>query len=182
MEVIWECMNVASRVAKQIEASESLVPKTVPPGSIKPLTDLQELITTINHVRTTLIPFVANSKKSKAATEYGFSVCTVGIKETLSELHSLFKELEKDLSPEIWKLFRIKIYRVDFLLKMKLDQFTALFNTEELVPKDPKEKDKKTKDKITPISTILMLLPDQEARDIWVKNCGGESVVTPIYA
>ena len=66
MDFVWDCMNIASRIAKQVEASDNLVPKHQQQTSgVTPSADLQELVTTVNSVRTTLVPFVTSSKKSK---------------------------------------------------------------------------------------------------------------------
>lgn len=127
---IWDCMNVASRIGKQIEASANLVPKSHK-DVINPVSDLQELVTTVNSVRTTLVPFVTSTKKIKAVADSNFDRCVHGIKETLEELFSFFKDLEKEFSVHTWKTQKVKIYQMDFLLKQKLDQFSALFNIDE---------------------------------------------------
>jgi len=62
MNSIWDCMNIASRVGKQIENSNNLVPKGQT-TSVNPLADLQELITTVNSVRTTFVPFVTSRRR-----------------------------------------------------------------------------------------------------------------------
>src|SRR5690349_12786616 len=70
MDMIWDAMNIASRISKQIESSDNWVPKHQQQSTgIAPLADLQELVTTVNSVRTTLVPFVTSSKKSKLASE-----------------------------------------------------------------------------------------------------------------
>jgi hypothetical protein len=180
MDTIWECMNIASRIAKQIEGSDNLVPKSQN-GAATPVADLQELSTTINSVRTTLVPFVTSSKKSKIVTEPPFEICIKGIKETLNELHQFFKDLEKDFSVPTWKTQKVKIYQQDFVLRQKLDQFTALFNPED--PKDAKEKDTKKKDtkqesKVSSPNAASMI-SDVEGKEMWVKSFGDSVCLLP---
>jgi len=139
MDAIWDCMNIASRIAKQIENTDALVPKTQA-TSVTPVADLQELTTTVNSVRTILVPFVTSSKKSKIVADPAFEICIKGIKETLNDLYQFFKDLEKEFSVYTWKTQKVKLYQIDFLLKQKLDQFTALFN-----PEENKEQNKKQK-------------------------------------
>jgi len=62
MDNVWDCMNIASRITKQIESTDNLVPKQQL-GNVTPVADLQELTTSVNSVRTTLVPFVTSSKK-----------------------------------------------------------------------------------------------------------------------
>jgi hypothetical protein len=70
MDMLWDCMNIGSRISKQIEGSDALVPKHQQQATgISLTTDLQELVTTVNSVRTTLVPFVTSSKKSKSVAE-----------------------------------------------------------------------------------------------------------------
>lgn len=88
MDAIWECMNIASRIAKQIETSDNLVPKNQV-GVVTPANDLQEFSSTVNSVRTTLVPFVTSSKKSKVVSEPAFEICIKGIKDTLTDLHQV---------------------------------------------------------------------------------------------
>src|SRR5689334_9527993 len=130
MDTIWECMNIASRISKQIESSDNLVPKTHA-SNTTPVADLQELSGTVNSVRTTLVPFVTSTRKGKTVTEPSFEICIKGIKDTLNELHQFFKDLEKEFSVHTWKTQKVKLYQMDFVLKMKLDQFMVLFNPEE---------------------------------------------------
>lgn len=78
-------MNIASRLAKQIETSNSLVPLNQV-GVVTPGDDLQEFSATINSVRTTLVPFVTSSKKAKVTSQPAFEICVKGIKETLTYL------------------------------------------------------------------------------------------------
>lgn len=162
-------MNIASRVAKQVEVSDNLVPKNQT-GSVTPFADLQELYTTVNSVRTTLVPFVTSSKKSKTIAEPGFDINIRGIKDTLGELHNFFKDLEKEFSAYTWKTQKVKIYQMDFTLKQKLDQFTGLFNIEE--PKDKKV----TKERF---NNGANLISDPDARDLWIKCFGENTVVVP---
>jgi len=179
MDTIWECMNIASRIAKQIEGSDNLVPKSQS-GAATPVADLQELSTTINSVRTTLVPFVTSSKKSKIVTEPPFEICIKGIKETLNELHQFFKDLEKDFSVPTWKTQKVKIYQQDFVLRQKLDQFTALFNPED--PKDVKEKDTKKKEKQeSKVSSpnAASMISDVEGKEMWVKSFGDSTIMVP---
>lgn len=163
-------MNIASRISKQIENSDNLVPKTQS-GNVTPVADLQELSSTVNSVRSTLVPFVTSSKKSKTVAEPAFEICIKGIKETLNELHNFFKDLEKEFSIYTWKTQKVKIYQLDFLLKQKLDQFTALFNPEESSTgtlRDSKSKSKQNHHGAN-------LISDPEGRELWIKSFG-ESV------
>lgn len=158
MDLLWESMNIASRVAKQVEVTNNLVPKNTN-TNISPLADLQELLTTINAVRTTFVPFVTNAKK-KAGSEQLFDLCVRGVKDTLAELYNYFKDLEKDFSIYVWKTQKVKIYQMDFVLKLKLDQFTALFT------EDPKDKKK---------NNGAAVISDPDGAALWAR-CFGESV------
>lgn len=166
MDAIWDCMNIASRIGKQIENTDNLVPKNQA-ATVTPVSDLQELITTVNSVRTTLVPFVTSTKKGKVAQENAFEICIKGIKDILNDLFNFFKDLEKEFSIYTWKTQKVKVYQLDFALKQRLDQFTALFNQEE--PKDKKGK---------PISTSSMIL-DPEGRELWVKSFGETTLMVP---
>lgn len=165
MDAVWECMNVASRVGKQIENTDTLVPKTQA-GTVTPVQDLQELLTTINSVRTTMVPFVTSSKKSKIVSDPCFEICMRSIKDTLNDLYQFFKDLEKEFSVYTWKTQKVKIYQLDFALKQKLDQFVALFNPEET-------KDTKKKEPQKPHGANM--ITDPEGRELWIKSFG-ESV------
>jgi len=167
MDAIWDCMNIASRIGKQIESTDSLVPKNQA-GAVTPVADLQELTTTVNSVRTILVPFVTSSKKSKIVTDPAFEICIRGIKDTLGDCYQFFKDLEKEFSVYTWKTQKVKLYQQDFTLKQKLDQFTALFNPEE--PKDKKAKEK---------SSAAYLIQDNEARELWIKSFGESTLMVP---
>jgi len=71
MDAIWDCMNIANRIIKQLEGMDSLVPKNQS-GTVTPTVDLQELNGTVTSVRTTLVPFVTNSKKNKSGNRKFF--------------------------------------------------------------------------------------------------------------
>jgi CBL proto-oncogene N-terminus, EF hand-like domain len=174
MDAIWDTMNVAARVAKQIEGMESIVPRSQQ-QHVNPVTDLQELSTTVNSVRTTLTPFVTTSKKSKHATEQPFEICLAGIKETLTVLFSFFKDLEKEFSVYTWKTQKVKLYQIDFLLRQKLDQFGALFNPEETDKKRGFSGRKSTKREAYGVSVI----PDAEARELWSQSFGEGTLMVP---
>jgi len=169
LDHIWECMNFATRVAKQIEGSDSLVPKNQT-GSVTPVADLQELSTTVNSVRTTLVPFVTSSKKNKIIAEPAFDINVRGIKDTLNDLHLFLKDLEKEFSVYTWKTQKVKIYQMDFSLKQKLDQFTGLFNVEE--PKDKKKEKERS-------NNGASLIGDADGRDIWIRSFGENTVMVP---
>jgi len=160
-------MNIASRVGKQVENTDTLVPKNQA-GAVTPVADLQEFSTTINSVRTILVPFVTSSKKSKIVSDAAFEICIKGIKETLNDLYQFFKDLEKEFSVYTWKTQKVKIYQKDFLLKQKLDQFTALFN-----PEDNRTNNKK------PTSGGANLIADSEGKDMWTKAFGESTVMVP---
>jgi len=167
LDAIWECMNIASRVGKQIENTEHLVPKSQA-NSINPVQDLAELTSTVNSVRTQLVPFVTSSKKTKIVPDQPFDLCISGIKDTLNDLNLSFKDLEKEFSIYTWKTQKVKIYQKDFLLKQKLDQFGVLFNAEDT-------KDKKAKDK----HQITAFIADPEGKEMWVKSFGENTPLVP---
>jgi len=167
MDAIWDCMNIASRIAKQIENSDSFVPKNQS-SAVTPVADLQEVTGTVNSVRTILVPFVTSSKKSKIVTDPAFEICIKGIKDILNDLYQFFKDLEKEFSVYTWKTQKVKVFQMDFLLKQKLDQFTALFNPEE-------SRDKKSKDKLQGAN----LISDPEGREFWIKSFGESTVMVP---
>jgi len=174
MDTIWECMNIASRIAKQIEGSDNLVPKNQV-GTATPLQDLQELSSTVNSVRTTLVPFVTSSKKSKIVVDPAFDICIKGIKDTLSDLHQFFKDLEKEFSVYTWKTQKVKVYQMDFILKQKLDQFTVLFNPDE--GKEVKDKSK-SKSEAKP-TTGAALIADPDGKEMWTKSFGESTIMVP---
>ena len=148
MDSIWDCMNIASRIVKQIENSDSLVPKNLAGATgVLPVQDLQELLMTISSVKSIFVPFVTSSKKSKTVAESPFETCVKGIKDSLNTLFQFFKDLEKEFSIYTWKTQKVKIYQMDFLIKQKLDQFAALFNAEETKDSGKKEKEDSKKDK-----------------------------------
>lgn len=170
MEAIWDSMNIASRVGKQIENMDSLVPKAQA-GTVTVVADLQELLSTINSVRTTLVPFVTSSKKSKVVSDPSFDICIKGIKESLNELYAYFKDLEKEFSVYTWKTQKVKLYRLDFGLKQRLDQFTTLFNPDEVKDSKRGGKDQKPQG-----ATIIA---DPEGRDMWIKSFGESTLMVP---
>jgi len=106
-------------------------------------------------------------KKSKIVADPAFDICIKGIKETLNDLFQYFKELEKDFSVYTWKTQKVKLYQIDFLLKQKLDQFTALFN-----PEEPKDKKKEKQQGAN-------LISDPEGRELWIKSFGESTVMVP---
>jgi len=168
MDAIWDCMNIASRTAKLIENTDALVPKNQA-NTVTPVLDLQELTTTVNSVRSVLVPFVTSYKKSKIVADTAFDIYIKGIKETLNELYQFFKDLEKEFSVYTWKTQKVKIYQIDFVLKQKLDQFTALFNPEET-------KDKKSKEGRLHGANLIS---DPEGREFWIKSFGESTVMVP---
>lgn len=171
-EACWDAMNVASRVGKQIEGMESIVPRSQL-QRVSPVADLQELSNTVNSVRTTLVPFVTSNKKSaKVVTERTFEICLVGIKETLLDLFSFFKDLEKEFSIYTWKTQKVKLYQMDFLLRQKLDQVGALFSDS--------DKKKGFGLSLKKGETIgAAILPDAEAREMWSRSFGEATLMVP---
>eukprot|EP01116_Phalansterium_solitarium_P007055 TRINITY_DN1952_c0_g2_i1.p1 TRINITY_DN1952_c0_g2~~TRINITY_DN1952_c0_g2_i1.p1 ORF type:complete len:424 (-),score=125.44 TRINITY_DN1952_c0_g2_i1:206-1477(-) len=181
MDLVWDSMNVASRIVKQIEQTDSLVPKSQQ-STVTPVSDLQEVSTTVNSVRTTLVPFVTSAKKSKVSTEQAFEICIKGIKDTLNDLFAYFRDLEKDFTIYTWKTQKVKIYQMDFLLRQKLDQFAALFNVEEAAtaavagaPAGAKEPKKKDKQPFIVANCIL----DPDGRELWIKSFGEQTLLVP---
>lgn len=171
MDTIWDCMNIASRISKQIDNTGHLVPKSQS-VAVDPVNDLQELTATVNLVRTTLVPFVTSAKKTKVVGDASFEICIKSVKDTLSHLFQFFKDLEREFSMYTWKTQKVKIYQMDFSLKQKLDQFAALFN-----PNDVAEgKDKKSKEKSpSPAS----LISDVDGREMWIKSFGEGTMMVP---
>jgi len=156
MDTLWECMNVASRITKQIENMESLVPQNFK-ATCTPVADLQELSTTLNSVRSTLVPFVTSSKKKPTVSDGVFDICIKGMKDTLNDLFLFFKDLEKDFSVNTWKTAKIRVFRLDFLLKQKLDQFVFLFKG------------------TSPVS----LITDADGAVMWEKSFGAQAMMVP---
>jgi len=113
---------------------------------------------------------LSQTAESKIVQEPSFDICIKGIKETLNELHQFFKDLEKEFSITSWKTLKAKVYQIDFLVKQKLDQFSALFNHEE--PKDKKAKDTKG-------FVGASLVDDEEGREMWIKSFGEATVIVP---
>jgi len=205
MDDIWDCMNVASRIVKQIENSDNLVPKNaIGADTITPMQDLQELLVTIQTVRSILMPFVTSSRKSKAVGNSPFEICMKGIKESLNALFSFMKDLEKEFSIYTWKTQKVKIYQMDFLIKQKLDQFSALFNLEDSKDSAKKEKDESKKDKDSVKKEkdeskkdkdskkeknasnsgsnkdgVMRLIEDPEGKEFWINNFGNSTLLVP---
>eukprot|EP01119_Soliformovum_irregulare_P025028 TRINITY_DN913_c0_g1_i1.p1 TRINITY_DN913_c0_g1~~TRINITY_DN913_c0_g1_i1.p1 ORF type:complete len:432 (-),score=54.60 TRINITY_DN913_c0_g1_i1:108-1307(-) len=172
MDPIWDCMNLASRIGRQTEKSDTLVPKTQS-VTITPTTDLQEFTQTINLVRILLVPFVTSSKKTKTVEDPSFEICIRGLKEILNEIFLFFKDLEKEFSIHTWKTQKARIYRMDFQLKQRLDQFGSLFNGEEEKSKTDNGKKKETK----PAGADI--IEDAEAREVWTKAFGPMTLMVP---
>jgi len=162
VDLLWESMNIATRVGKAIESTNNLIPKNTN-TNISPVADLQELLTTINSVRTTFVPFVTNAKKKQGSDQF-FDLCVKGVRDTLSDLVNYFKDLEKDFSIYVWKTQKVKIYQMDFTLKLKLDQFSALFS------EDPKEKKK---------NSGSALFSDPDGAILWTKLFGENTIMVP---
>jgi len=161
-DLLWESMNIASRIVKQIDVTNNLIPKNTN-TNISPSADLQELLTTINSVRSTFVPFVTNAKKKQGGDQL-FDVCVRGVKDTLNDLLNFFKDLEKDFSIYVWKTQKVKIYQMDFTLKLKLDQFSALF------AEDPKEKKK---------NSGAAVISDPDGKEMWTKLFGEATMMIP---
>jgi len=197
MDLLWDCMNISSRIAKQIETSDSLVPKNQQnSGLITPHADLQEASTTIASVKTTFWPFVTSAKKSRVVSESPFEICLRGIKDTLSELHQYLKDLEREFSVYTWKTQKARIYKMDFALKLKLDQFSGLFGFPEengkegkgessqllpsislsLSPRDKKKNGSNSNDKLM---NGASLIADSEGRELWAKSFGENTAMVP---
>jgi len=131
---------------------------------VNPLADLQELITTVNSVRTTFVPFVT-SRRRKDNDQF-FEACVLGIKDTLNDLFNYFKDMDKEFSIYTWKTQKVKIYRLDFLLRQKLDNFIALFGEE--------TKDSKVKKPFGP-----EMIQDNDGREMWMKCFGQQTLMVP---
>jgi hypothetical protein len=176
--LLWDCMNLSSKLLKQIENSDSLVPKHYA-GTISPNQDLQEIYETVKDVRAAIVPFVTGvtSKRKKMIMEPAFEICIKGIQESLQELHNFFLDLEKEFSIFTWKTQKVKIYQIDFLIKQKFDQFTALFNLEIELDKD--RKNARNKNTNNNNGATSQLIQDLEAREFWIKHFGEHTMMVP---
>lgn len=113
--------------------------------------DLAELKITINLVRSTLVPFLTSP-----VNEVAFDVCVQGIKQTVDQMRKHMEQLDTFVTTPEWLNRKITLYKLDFLLKQKLDQFSSLF---------PQEGETK--------GANMILDPD--AREFW-KSTFGEKV------
>ncbi|PRP86863.1 RING zinc finger-containing protein [Planoprotostelium fungivorum] len=172
-DLTWESMNLASRVSKQIENADSLVPRHQA-NAAHPAQDLQELVGTINYVRTALVPFVESSASKAVAPEGAvnyFDICIRGLKDTLNEIFTFMKDLEKEFSVNTWKTTKVKLYKLDFLVKQKLDQFIALFTQPEMA-----DSAKRAAIDGMPSSRgppqLEDLIADPEGRSVWIHFFG----------
>ena len=133
-------MNVASRIAKQIEGSDNLVPKSQSGLRCTPVADFKSWVRPSTVLEPLSFHLWLHQKKSKIVTEPPFEICIKGIKDTINS--PILQRFRKEFSAFTWKTQKVKVYQQDFILRQKLDQFTALFN-----PEETKEKDTKTKTK-----------------------------------
>jgi len=154
-------------ISRKIEGMDKFVPKQGTQALVTPVEDLAELTQTINSVRTTLVPFVTSSKKVKIVAETSFEICIKGIKESLESILKYFKDLETEFSIYTWKTQKVIVYRFDFLLRQRLDQFQTLFNVEEGA--------KPTKTNKNIINAQIL---DPEGKDMWLKSFG-ETLMVP---
>jgi len=177
-DLTWESMNLASRVSKQIENADSLVPRHQA-NSAHPAQDLQELVGTINYVRTALVPFVEIANKSptpEGAVNY-FDICIRGLKDTLAEIFAFMKELEREFSVNTWKTTKVRLYKLDFLVKQKLDQFIALFSIPEFA--DTKRPAVEGMPATRGPPQLDELVVDPEGRSVWVYFFGETTWFVP---
>jgi len=141
---IWPCLNKANEIAQIIETVEDKHASMIEG-------DLAELKITINLVRSTLVPFLTSP-----VNDVAFDVCVQGVKHTVDQIRKLMDQLDAVVPTPEWLNRKIALYKLDFLLKQKLDQFSTLF------PQDG------------PSKGANMIL-DPDAREFW-KTSFGEKV------
>jgi len=113
--------------------------------------DLTELKVTIQSAKSLLLPY------AKDMNNLIFDICVQGIQRSLEEIKKLvhnFKDILKKEDKEHCMQRRIALYKEDFKLKQKLDQFISLF------PKEGKTQG-------------VDMLVDPEAKQFW-KSAFGE--------
>ena len=79
MHLLWNCLNTATELCRLIESIEY---------EDSPSTELAELKGSLHAVRSTLVPFLKESKNDPA-----FDVCINGLKESLEECQQLVSQV-----------------------------------------------------------------------------------------
>ncbi len=115
---IWPCINKSSEIAHIIDQLEEKYASNID-------SELTELKITVNLVRSTLVPFL-----SEPQNEVAFDVCVQGIKQTVDRTRKEVDALAAIIQTSEWEKQKIILYKLDFLLKQKLDQFSSLFPSE----------------------------------------------------
>jgi hypothetical protein len=145
---IWPCLNKANEIAQIIETVEDKHASMIEG-------DLAELKITINLVRSTLVPFLTSP-----VNDVAFDVCVQGVKHTVDQIRKLMDQLDAVVPTPEWLNRKIALYKLDFLLKQKLDQFSTLF------PQDG------------PSKGANMIL-DPDAREFWKTSFGEKMLLVP---
>eukprot|EP01090_Pellita_catalonica_P017876 TRINITY_DN553_c0_g1_i1.p1 TRINITY_DN553_c0_g1~~TRINITY_DN553_c0_g1_i1.p1 ORF type:complete len:407 (-),score=66.34 TRINITY_DN553_c0_g1_i1:52-1272(-) len=121
-EATWQCLKLGTEVAERLSVFEEKYSSTHPEA------DLTELSNTVKMVRTLIVPY-----STSAINDLAFDICIQGIKRNLTEicanLHNL-SDLITSKDSHLWKNRKIELYKKDFRLKQKLDQFKTLFPPE----------------------------------------------------
>jgi hypothetical protein len=149
-QFIFPCLNKASEIAQVIDIILQEPSNTTAADS-----DLAELKITINLVRSTLVPFI-----TAPVNDVAFDVCVQGIRQTVDQIHKLVDRLGTIIPTPEWKNRKIVLFKQDFLLKLKLDQFASLF---------PQEGQTKG----------AYLILDPEAREFWKISFGEKMLLVP---
>lgn len=138
---VWNALNTAKAIGNIIEETEC---DTIPN------TDLTELKQTVSGVRASLVGFV-----NIFLNELAFDICLQGVKESLEKIHVQLKKNANKLDLKS----KIDIYRLDFLLRLQLDQFDAMFTKS---PDDPEK-----------------IIHDGQGRVFWKNHFGAKCYMVP---
>jgi len=113
---IHPCLTSASEIAQIVENFEDKQ------ANADDASDFAELKVTVNLVRSTLVPFLTSP-----VNEVAFDICVQGIKISVELMKQQLADVDDQTSANSWYEKKIALYKEDFALKQKLDQFTYLF-------------------------------------------------------
>jgi hypothetical protein len=133
--VSWECVRKAAHLGDLMLRCSAL---QATDGVISAAEELAELRSTIEFVRSSLVPALQRGN-DVAAADPAAKICIKDLCATLDELAAYVTNYmlpkmrsplppgHRPLSTELWRDQRIYLYQLDFLLKQQMDQFNALF-------------------------------------------------------
>lgn len=140
---VWTALHLANEITKCTEQLEK---------SKNPYADLAELRITIGSIRNQIAPCLG-----KKITEPAFDVCAQSLREILEEIHLQTKNIDP---PLMGIQEKTKIYQQDFMLKLRLDQFSALFGS-------------------GASRSGSRMISDPQGKSFWAKNFGDKCLMVP---